>query len=70
MHLLHGPCHHVEGLFELSAVQDEDNTEFETVSLIKDGEEPKRSRGLSEAAVALTEAGNRRDALLALNNEF
>ena len=68
--LLRGPCHHVQGLFELSAVQDEDKVPFQTVSPVEDVEEPKRSRGLSKAAAALLEAGTRGDALLGLAYEF
>jgi hypothetical protein len=70
LHLLRGPCHHVQGLFEFSAVQDENKVPFQTVSPVEDVEEPKRSRGLSEAAAALLEAGARGDALLGLTYEF
>jgi ankyrin repeat protein len=70
LHLLRGPCHHVQGLFELSAVQDENKVPFQTVSPVEDVEEPKRSRGLSKAAAALLEAGTREDALLGLAYEF
>ena len=70
LHLLRGPCHHVQGLFELSAVQDENKVPFQTVSPVEDVEEPKRSRGLSKAAAALLEAGTRGDALLGLAYEF
>jgi ankyrin repeat protein len=70
IHLFRGPCHHVQGLFELSAVQDEDKAPFQTVSLVEDVEEPKRSRGLSKAAAALLEAGTRGDELLGLTYEF
>jgi hypothetical protein len=51
LYLLRGPCQHVQGLFELSAVQDEDKVPFQTVSPVEDVEEPKRSRGLSKASV-------------------
>jgi hypothetical protein len=70
LYLLRGPCHHVQGLFELSAVQDEDKVPFQTVSPVEDVEEPKRSRALSKAAAALLEAGTRGDALLGLAYEF
>jgi hypothetical protein len=70
IYLLRGPCHHVQGLFELSAVQDENKVPFQTVSPVEDVEEPKRSRGLSKAAAALLEAGTREDALLGLAYEF
>jgi hypothetical protein len=70
LHLLRGPCHHVQGLFELSAVQDENKVPFQMVSPVEDVEEPKGSRGLSKAAAALLEAGTCGDALLGFIHEF